>query len=199
MVAAESRVAVLAGLDIADSNCGYAERLLRDCLAVVGECDRITSAELVRGLREIPTSPWRSYEGMGITEISLASMLKLFDVEPKTIRVKPKGEPNSTAKGYRSEPLRKAVQENQTEPEDTTRRNPVTPSDESQTKPVAVLRVIPQAASCGGCKDMHRGIAELAKANPGMGDEELAAKSGCDVTTVRQAKARYLDWKKERE
>jgi hypothetical protein len=44
---------------------------------------------------------------------------------------------------------------------------------------------------------MHLGIAEMAKANPGMNDEDLAAKSGCDVTTVRQAKARYLDWNKE--
>ena len=78
----------------------FSEWLLRDSLLVVGERDRITSAELVRGLREIPTSPWRSYEGTGVTEISLASMLKLFEVEPKTIRFKPKSEPNSTAKGY---------------------------------------------------------------------------------------------------
>ena len=46
---------------------------------------------------------------------------------------------------------------------------------------------------------MHLGIAEMAKANPAMSDEELAAKSGCDLTIVRQAKARYLDWKKESE
>ena len=78
----------------------YAERLLRDSLMVIGERDRIASAELVRGLREIPTSPWRTYEGAGITDISLASMLKLFGVEPKTIRFKPKSQPNSTAKGY---------------------------------------------------------------------------------------------------
>jgi len=78
----------------------YTERLVRDALTVVGAHDRIASVELVRGLREIPTSPWRSYEGAGITEISLASMLKLFGVEPTTIRLKPKGEPHSTAKGY---------------------------------------------------------------------------------------------------
>jgi hypothetical protein len=78
----------------------YTERLLRDALAVVGSRDRIASAELIKGLREIATSPWRSYEGAGITDISLAAMLKLFGVEPKTIRLKPKGEPHSTAKGY---------------------------------------------------------------------------------------------------
>jgi hypothetical protein len=46
---------------------------------------------------------------------------------------------------------------------------------------------------------MHKGIAEMAKANPGMSDEKLAAKSGCSVIIVRQAKARYLDWQKESE
>lgn len=174
----------------------YAERLLRDCLAVIEERDRIASADLVRRLRDIPTSPWRSYEGTGITEISLASMLKLFDVEPKTIRFKPKSVPNSTAKGYHREPLSKALRENQAEPDDA-ERHPVTSTGEIQKKPVIALRVLPSPSPCGGCKDMHSGIAEMAKANPDMSDEELAAKSGCDVTIVRQAKARYLDWKRE--
>ena len=41
----------------------YTERLVRDALTVVGARDRIASSDLVRGLRDIPTSPWRSYEG----------------------------------------------------------------------------------------------------------------------------------------
>ena len=176
----------------------FSEWLLRDSLLVMRERDRITSAELVRGLREIPTSPWRSFEGPGITEISLASMLKLFEVEPKTIRFKPKGQPNSTAKGYFREALHKAMKQNHDEAEEeAVNRNPVTPSDESQMRKVAALRVLPQTSSCGGCKDMHWGIAEMAKANPGISDDELAAKSGCSVVIVRQAKARYLDWNKE--
>lgn len=175
----------------------YAERLLRDSVVVIGAQDRITSAELVRGLREIPTAPWRSYEGTGITEISLASMLKLFEVEPKPIRIKPKGEPHSTARGYLRESLHKGLKESQAEPDGTEGCNPVTPSDEGQKKTVPALRVLPSPSPCGGCKDMHWGIAEMAKANPGLSDEELAAKSGCDVTIVRQAKARYLNWKKE--
>jgi hypothetical protein len=177
----------------------YAERLLRDSLMVIGERDRITSVELVRGLREIPTSPWRTYEGTGITEISLASMLKLFEVEPKTIRFKPKSQPNSTAKGYRRESLDKALKATQGEPEDAVERNPVTPTDGSQKKPVVALRVLQSPTPCGGCKDMHSGIAEVAKANPGMSDEELAAKSGCSLAIVRQAKMRHLDWKQEGE
>lgn len=74
----------------------------------------------------------------------------------------------------------------------------VTPTVESQKKPVASLRALPSPTPCGGCKDMHAGIAEMAKANPGMSDEELATKSGCNVTIVRQSKVRYLlDWNKE--
>ena len=95
----------------------YAERLLCDSAVVIDERDRITSVELVRGLRDIPTSPWRSYEGTGITEISLAAMLKLFGVEPKTIRFKPKSEPNSTAKGYYREMFHKTLRQTKAEPE----------------------------------------------------------------------------------
>jgi len=75
--------------------------------------------------------------------------------------------------------------------------NPVTPTDGVQKKQVAALHILPSPTPCGGCKDMHLRIAEMAKANPGMSDEELAANSGCNVTTVRQAKARYLDWNRE--
>ena len=51
-------------------------------------------------------------------------MLKLFGVEPKTIRFKSKSQPNSTAKGYHQEPLYKALKQIQVESEDA--RNPVT-------------------------------------------------------------------------
>ncbi len=50
---------------------------------------------------------------------------------------------------------------------------------------------------CGGCKDMHRGIADLAEANPEWGDHELAENTGCNLTIVRQARTRHLPWKRE--
>lgn len=175
----------------------YAEWLLRDSLAVIGGRDRIASAELVRGLREIPTSPWRTYEGAGINEISLASMLKLFGAEPKTIRFKPKSQPNSTAKGYLRESLDKAMKATQAGADVVC--NPVTPTDGSQKKAVAALWVLQSPTHCGGCKDMHRGIAEMAEADPSLSDEELAAKSGCSLAIVRQAKMRHLDWKQDGE
>jgi hypothetical protein len=78
----------------------YAERLLSDALTVIGERDRITTTDLLAGLRAIHTAPWRSYERSGLTETSLAALLDLFHIGPKTIRIKPKSKPRSTAKGY---------------------------------------------------------------------------------------------------
>ena len=176
----------------------YAERLLRDSLIVIGERDRIASAELVKGLREIPTSPWRTYEGAGMTEISLASMLKLFGVEPKTIRFKPKSEPNSTAKGYLRVHLAAAASATESDTDEAPGRNPVTQAHADAPRDVkAALRILPSPSPCNGCRDMHKGIAETSEANPSLSDEELAAKSGCSLVIVRQAKMRHLDWKQD--
>jgi hypothetical protein len=88
----------------------YAERLLADAILVMGGQERMATSELVLRLRALPTSPWRAYRGSGITDdasgtMLLASLLKRPGVEPRTIRVRPKGEPSSTAKGYRQADL----------------------------------------------------------------------------------------------
>jgi hypothetical protein len=49
---------------------------------------------------------------------------------------------------------------------------------------------------CGGCSDMHKGVAAMAEAHPDWSDEQLADDSGCSVTIVRQALTRHL-WKRE--
>lgn len=198
----------------------YAEHLLRDALTLVGERDRITTADLVKGLRDIVTSPWRSYEGTGITDILLATMLKLYGVEPKTIRVKPKSEKNSTAKGYlrtdidagtlaaRGEPNAElslnlvappAVEAaKSSQPEVEPSRNAVTHVGGGAARASQLPRLsLPILGQCGGCKDMHRGIAEKAEANPDWSDRQLADDSGCSLTIVRQAKIRLVEWKKE--
>ena len=84
----------------------YAERLLVDAISVMTGTDRMATGELARRLRELPTSPWRTYRGSGIAAdasgaMVMASLLKRFGVEPRTIRMRPKSELNSTAKGYR--------------------------------------------------------------------------------------------------
>jgi hypothetical protein len=83
----------------------YAEWLLADAISVMGDNEKMATSELARRLRELPTSPWRTYRGGGITPdasgaMTMASLLRRFGVEPKTIRVRPKGEPKSTVKGY---------------------------------------------------------------------------------------------------
>jgi hypothetical protein len=178
----------------------YTERLVRDALTLIGERDRITTTELVKSLRDIPTAPWRSYEGAGITDISLAAMLKLFGVEPKTIRVKPKGEPHSTAKGYLRAEMAAGTSASLAQPDVEPERNPVTQPVHVATKPSrSVSPILPILDQCGGCKDMHKGIAEKAGAHPEWSDEKLAEDSGCSLTIVRQAKARHIAWKKEDE
>jgi|GEM_PF-2121967 len=84
----------------------YAERLLADAISAMDGNEKMATSELVQRLRSLPNSTWRAYRGSGITNdasgaMLLASLLKRFGVGPRTIRVRPKGEPNSTAKGYR--------------------------------------------------------------------------------------------------
>jgi hypothetical protein len=83
----------------------YAERLLDDMAFVMSNTKHVATSVLIQRLRGLTQSPWRSYRGTGITEDRrghnlLATMVAPFGVFPKTIRVKPKGEVSSTAKGY---------------------------------------------------------------------------------------------------
>jgi hypothetical protein len=168
----------------------FAERLLGDAIAVLGDNDRITTVALLTGLRELGTSPWRSYEGTGITDISLAAMLKLFNVEPKTLRTKPKSERNSTAKGYLRANLLAAS--GATGAENSRERNPVTPtSEENLATPAMSSAKLPLLNECGGCKDMHSGIADLASIHPDWNDHQIATQSGCSLVTVRAALVRF--------
>jgi uncharacterized protein DUF3631/C-5 cytosine-specific DNA methylase len=110
----------------------YAEWLLTDAISVMGDNEKMATSELVRRLRELPTSPWRAYRGGGITDdasgaIMMANLLKRFGVKPKTIRFRPKGEPNSTAKGYRWADII-AGSERAGVPRGGTGRNPGTPA-----------------------------------------------------------------------
>lgn len=58
------------------------------------------------------------------------------------------------------------------------------------------LYVIPSVTfDCGGCRDMHAGIAEMTEAHPDWSDEQLAHETGCSPNIVRQAKVRFLTWK----
>jgi hypothetical protein len=111
----------------------YAEWLLADAISVMGDNGKISTSELARRLRGLATSPWRTYRGSGITDdasgaMTMASMLRRFGVEPKTIRLKAKGEPNSTAKGYMLADLLAEAERTGLRSEGEPGRNPVTPA-----------------------------------------------------------------------
>ena len=93
----------------------YAERLLRDMVAITDDRDQITTQEAIAKLRQLPTSPWRRFRGDGLRDgieggMLLSRMLSQFGVKPTTIRIAPKNlGAGSTAKGYKREALLEAL------------------------------------------------------------------------------------------
>lgn len=142
----------------------YAEQVLRDSILVIGDRDRISTAALIDGLRTLGTSPWRSYDGSGLTDMSLASLVKLFGVEPKTIRFKPKGEANSTAKGYLRTDLMAGAERAGVVPPMQNSGNPVTLAGESEAGCDDCLATA--ATPDTGCDGLHQGIVEMEEASP---------------------------------
>ena len=67
-------------------------RLLRDIRSIFDsrtepDADRISSAEMVKTLHEIEGQPWADWNrGRGLTVNNLASKLKEYGINPKTVR-----------------------------------------------------------------------------------------------------------------
>lgn len=91
----------------------YAVRVLRDLVSVVKDDERAISSEIaIERLKAIPSGPWRTFKGGGVTEISLAAMLARYPAlaeYPKPVRVLPKGRAESTKRGYHTVALRRAL------------------------------------------------------------------------------------------
>jgi hypothetical protein len=92
----------------------YAERLLLDLITVIGDRKQITTAEAILLLRAIPTAPWRKFRGTGLKDVidgamDIAALLSRFGVAPKMLRIAPKREKNSTARGYNRQELVEAA------------------------------------------------------------------------------------------
>jgi hypothetical protein len=94
---------------------------------VIGTRKKIATSDLLSSLRALDTSPWRVYEGTGVTDISLASLLAQSGVKLRSIRVKPKGVPHSVSKGYRRQDLVSASAAI-VDGDSCETRNPVTPA-----------------------------------------------------------------------
>jgi hypothetical protein len=75
--------------------------LLRDMLTLTDGAKHITSADLVERLKQIPTSPWRMFRGVGLTMQDIAYLLDSMNIHPKPIRVKSgKAATKAIARGY---------------------------------------------------------------------------------------------------
>jgi hypothetical protein len=75
--------------------------LLRDMLLLTDGAKHITSVQLIEKLKEIPTSPWRMYRGMGLNPQDAAYLLDAMNIHPKPIRIKPgKATKGAIARGY---------------------------------------------------------------------------------------------------
>lgn len=80
--------------------------LLRDMLILTEHRKHITTVELIEKLRDIPTSPWRAFRGLGLMPQDVAKLLDIMNVHPKTIRIKAgKNARQAMAKGYKREDL----------------------------------------------------------------------------------------------
>ena len=82
----------------------FAARLLRDCVAVLGEKDRLAigTADLLARLRELP-SGWESFCGTGLTDQALSDMLSSWSLAPRVCKIRGKA-----VRGYRTAELRAA-------------------------------------------------------------------------------------------
>ena len=93
--ARKAAVAISAGEAREDDSLGV--QLLADIADVIGDCDKITTSELLNGLRAIGTAPWRVFgqKEKPLDARRLAALLRPYGIKPITFRVC-----KSTPKGY---------------------------------------------------------------------------------------------------
>jgi hypothetical protein len=86
--------------------------LLRDIKAVFNEigADRVPSGELASRLRAMPEAPWSEYghSRAGLTQPSLARLLRPYEISSRTIRVASHHAAGATARGYHASDFAKA-------------------------------------------------------------------------------------------
>jgi hypothetical protein len=170
-------VELYGGRQIEDESAGI--RLLADIRDVFGGRDRVTTAALLDGLRDLDESPWGDWFGKPLTTRALSKLLKPFGVKSRTIRVD-----GETAKGYLCESLEDAWRRYLSpEPghETSQRHNPHSSAENGESVSVTsdpVLRIANRRkpAPEAGCD--------------GVTDSE-AHEAGCAVHDVPVAGCRY--------
>lgn len=87
-------------------------KLLRDMLKLTEGHKAIASVDVVEKLKDIPTSPWRAFRGVGISMYDVAYLLDAMNIHPKAIRngKKRTGGKQPVFKGYQRADLLAAAQ-----------------------------------------------------------------------------------------
>lgn len=81
------RYVEMAGSETEATDSAYAERALADLSGVLRDGEKsIFSATAVARMRELASGPWRTFRGVGLTEITLANLVSRFGVQTKNIR-----------------------------------------------------------------------------------------------------------------
>lgn len=93
---ATARTAALAAIAEAKSKpASLGVQLLSDVRRVMGDSDRITTAELLHALHDLDTAPWASLRGEPIDARFLARTLDKYEISPSKLRIG-----TGTARGY---------------------------------------------------------------------------------------------------
>lgn len=78
------------------------EKAIKDLRTIIREGETaVWSATAVERMREIPTSPWREYKGVGLDEVTLAALVSRFGVHTRSIK-----RSNRVARGYQVKDLK---------------------------------------------------------------------------------------------
>ena len=82
------------GREVEDESSGV--RLLADIRTVVGDRDRLATAELLEGLHGLDEAPWGDWDGKPLSARKLGEKLRPYGVHSRTVRF----DDESTAKGF---------------------------------------------------------------------------------------------------
>jgi hypothetical protein len=95
-------VELYGGRQIDDESIGI--RLLADIRGVVGDRDRMASADLLDALHDLDEAPWGEWYGKPITNRALATLLKPYGIKSRTIKLRD----GKTPKGFLREQFESA-------------------------------------------------------------------------------------------
>lgn len=84
---ARARKAAVALSAVSEDDDSLSLLLLSDVRQVFGAAARLSTDDLLTGLRKIDESPWRDLNGKALDAHSLSSYLKAFGVRPKLVRI----------------------------------------------------------------------------------------------------------------